>query len=211
MVFFTFWQSVFLSMLVAVDVITPTVTYTTDQESYGIDDFVICIEMFLFAIAHWLAFPPREFENYTPPESVRAVTQEQGAKTGIDMDWMDLQMYQHSAKGWGVVDVGGKDKAAPADGWAYTKTESAGAGGGGADSRNGAGGGEVQMTQLNGHTPNSHASTVQDGGDNVEVRVHQPAEHEHGATADPQQQHATVVPPPIPAGRPDAMEVTDMS
>ena len=52
-VFFTFWQSVFLSMLVAVGAITPTVTYDTDQESYGIDDFIICIEMFFFAIAHW--------------------------------------------------------------------------------------------------------------------------------------------------------------
>ena len=35
-VFFTFWQSVFLSMLVAVGAIEPTVTYNTNQESYGI-------------------------------------------------------------------------------------------------------------------------------------------------------------------------------
>ena len=139
-VFFTFWQSVFLSMLVAVDVITPTITYNTDQEvsaaavsaflllpplptslrllaltqarcalcaiacavrvpqSYGVDDFIVCIEMFFFAIAHWYAFPPREFESYRPADDVLALSHAQGEETEITRDAQDDWTYALAAK-----------------------------------------------------------------------------------------------------------------
>ena len=210
-VFFTFWQSVFLSMLVAVDVITPTVTYTTNQESYGIDDFVVCIEMFFFAIAHWMAFPPREFERYSPPASVQAVTQEQGARTGIDMDWMDIQMYTNSdaVRAKGVLEVGGGKTAAegptgkPAPDWAYTRTE--GEHTGRADSETGAGG-EVQMTQLNVTPPSQPDSTLR----SIEVQG-PPSE---GANSNVAQAEADVPPPAhhtASTGRSESMELTDMS
>ena len=218
-VFFTFWQSVFLSMLVAVDVITPTVTYTTNQESYGIDDFVICIEMLFFAIAHWLAFPPKEFETYTPPPAVLAVTQEAGSRTGIEMDWMDIQMYQNSdaIRAKGVLEVGeaaDSDNRKPSPDWAYTKTE-----GGGTDTTNGpvdgdaGSGGEVQMARFD-VTPTSEADSTMHS---VEVRV-QPVEPGSGsgngsgvATAAPTE----AVPPSATrlgaTSTSERMEVTDVS
>jgi hypothetical protein len=116
-VFFTFWQSVFLSMLVAVNVITPTVTYTTNQESYGIDDFVICIEMFFFALAHWYAFPPHEFKSYAPPDTSLQITRIDGGKTEVKADEMDEITYVLSDKQQsGQIDVAaaGKDEVEPA-------------------------------------------------------------------------------------------------
>lgn len=210
-VFFTFWQSVFLSMLVAVDAITPTVTYTTDQESYGIDDFVICIEMFFFAIAHWLAFPPREFENYTPPDSVRAVTRERGARTGVEEDWMDGQMYNMGdvARAKGTLEVGGgggpeaaaaAGKATPDD-WSYARTEGANG------HATGGAGSEVQMTEMNGKPPSYNESTLHSV---------QPTEHgsSNAALAAPGGAAVAAVPPPASVtettSRSD-MELTDVS
>ena len=207
-VFFTFWQSVFLSMLVAVNVITPTITYTTNQESYGIDDFVICIEMLGFAIAHWFAFPPKEFQNYTPPDSVREVTQERGGRTGIEMDWMDIQLYKAlgdgahgkvlEVGGGGGAAVDGNGKAAPD--WAYARSEAEGGSGAGA---------EVQMAQLNG-TSASQASTMH--ASNVEAGVQQ-ADSGNSVVAE---SPAEAVGPPLASvtdvpSRSDHMELTDVS
>ena len=92
-VFFTFWQSVFLGGLVATNVITPTITYTTSQETYGIDDFVICIEMLGFVVLHWFAYPPREFSVYAPPPNSLSVSRPQGASTCVEADGMDAITY----------------------------------------------------------------------------------------------------------------------
>lgn len=59
-VFATFWQSVLLAILVKFDIISinhwpyfPTLIDTVN----GLQDFLICIEMFVAAVAHILAFP----------------------------------------------------------------------------------------------------------------------------------------------------------
>ncbi len=62
-VFFTFWQSVLIAGLAALGSIGATETYTTDDISAGIQDFLICIEMFVASIAHGYAFPPFEFHD----------------------------------------------------------------------------------------------------------------------------------------------------
>lgn len=43
-VFFTFWQSVGIAALVYFGYITATASYTTEQISVGLEDFIICIE-----------------------------------------------------------------------------------------------------------------------------------------------------------------------
>jgi hypothetical protein len=81
-VFLTFWQSMLIAGLVKLNVLQPTCTYTIDQASDGlqvslfnicssfltqlmfrclIQNFLICIEMFFAAIAHWKYFHVREF------------------------------------------------------------------------------------------------------------------------------------------------------
>ena len=62
-VFMTFWQGVLLAGLVWAKVITETETYTTEQSSEGVQDFLICLEMLIAAIGYKYAYPAKEFYN----------------------------------------------------------------------------------------------------------------------------------------------------
>ncbi|XP_067944778.1 transmembrane protein 184C-like isoform X2 [Watersipora subatra] len=58
-IFLSFWQSVLLEFLVAIGAIkqdTNWVVYDTAKIAAGIQDFAICIEMFVASIAHYFAF-----------------------------------------------------------------------------------------------------------------------------------------------------------
>ncbi|RDX49431.1 DUF300-domain-containing protein [Lentinus brumalis] len=60
--FFCFWQSLFVSILVAGGVITKLGPYTDSEHiSLGLTDTLICFEMPLFAIAHMYAFATRDY------------------------------------------------------------------------------------------------------------------------------------------------------
>ncbi|KAH7912911.1 DUF300-domain-containing protein [Hygrophoropsis aurantiaca] len=60
--FFSFWQSICISFLVAVNVITRLGPYTDSEHiSVGLTDSLICIEMPFFALAHMYAFSYRDF------------------------------------------------------------------------------------------------------------------------------------------------------
>jgi hypothetical protein len=65
-VFATFWQSVLVSGLVYINIVHATATYSVENVSTGIQDFIICIEMLLASIAHIYAFPHLEFEKGSP-------------------------------------------------------------------------------------------------------------------------------------------------
>lgn len=65
-VFATFWQSVLIAILVKFKVISPeqwpyfpTLVDTVN----GLQDFLICIEMFVASVAHILAFPVTPYKN----------------------------------------------------------------------------------------------------------------------------------------------------
>ncbi|PCH37147.1 DUF300-domain-containing protein [Wolfiporia cocos MD-104 SS10] len=60
--FFSFWQSILVSVLVAAGAITKLGPYTDSEHiSLGLTDTLICIEMPFFAIAHMYAFSTRDF------------------------------------------------------------------------------------------------------------------------------------------------------
>jgi hypothetical protein len=60
--FFSFWQSVVISALVAAGVIPRLGPYTNPENvSVGLNDLLICIEMPFFAIAHNYAFSYHDF------------------------------------------------------------------------------------------------------------------------------------------------------
>ena len=63
-VFLTFWQGVIVAIAAKYGAIVETQTYTIEQSSEGLQDFIICIEMLIFIlIYHFYAFMPKEFYN----------------------------------------------------------------------------------------------------------------------------------------------------
>jgi hypothetical protein len=69
--FFSFWQSIAVSTLVAADVISKLGPYTDSEHiSLGLTDTLICVEMPFFAIAHMYAFSYRDFVKSSPSTKV---------------------------------------------------------------------------------------------------------------------------------------------
>eukprot|EP00127_Corallochytrium_limacisporum_P000781 Clim_evm67s25 gene=Clim_evmTU67s25 len=66
-IFFSFWQSVAVSALVMTDIIRDAGSYLTAQNiATGFQDFLICLEMFIFSLVHLYAFNHREWMKYEP-------------------------------------------------------------------------------------------------------------------------------------------------
>lgn len=77
-VFFSFWQSLVILILVRMRVIVSKDSWTeydVQDVATGLQDFLVCIEMFIAAIAHAYAFSPREYRdpNVTPRPFLRSV------------------------------------------------------------------------------------------------------------------------------------------
>lgn len=60
-IFFSFWQSFFISLLIKMGVIHDTEEASADRTAVLIQDVLICVEMMLAALAHMYAFSHREF------------------------------------------------------------------------------------------------------------------------------------------------------
>ena len=60
-VFFTWWQSLAITMLIEAGILTETVTYSSDEVGSSVQNFLICLEMFFFALLHRAAFSHRDY------------------------------------------------------------------------------------------------------------------------------------------------------
>jgi len=69
-VFLTFWQGLLISIIVSLTDTTDGDDDDNPQEyAAQIQNFLICLEMLFFSIAHWCVFPAEEWEpNYRPKE-----------------------------------------------------------------------------------------------------------------------------------------------
>lgn len=76
-VFFSFWQSIAIVVLVQLGVIRARADMsvgTADKDwdladvSKGIQDFAICVEMFVAAVAHQYAFPVEDYPDVPPAQ-----------------------------------------------------------------------------------------------------------------------------------------------
>jgi hypothetical protein len=70
-VFVSFWQGIFLSLLISTDVITASELFTPAEIALGIQNFTICIEMAFAALLHHRYFSQAEFAG------------ERGIKSGV--------------------------------------------------------------------------------------------------------------------------------
>jgi len=59
-VFFSFWQYTALLLFAKLGLLRKTATYNREEVEVGLDDFLICVEMAIAAIAHHVVFPYTE-------------------------------------------------------------------------------------------------------------------------------------------------------
>lgn len=58
-----------LCHLIAISLRQEWTTYDMDNVAAGLQDFLICVEMFVAALAHAYAFPPRDYMDPTHPKT----------------------------------------------------------------------------------------------------------------------------------------------
>lgn len=69
-VFASFWQGVLIAIFVKVGIISPKHSwqfYTVEDVANGIQNFIICIEMFIFAIVHYYVFSHQPYVDPSSP------------------------------------------------------------------------------------------------------------------------------------------------
>jgi len=78
-IFFTFFQKIIigtvLSNMHVFDEIAAVSTWTPQQVAEGLQTFLLCVEMFIFAIWHMLAYPVDEFNRLDAAISLRAAVE----------------------------------------------------------------------------------------------------------------------------------------
>jgi len=89
-VFMTFWQSVFIALLIEVSIVQSTASYSTEQISGGIQDFLICFEMFVAACLHIAVWRWDELSR-------RSGTNAKLARLGSVLSPKDLALDVHSS------------------------------------------------------------------------------------------------------------------
>ena len=88
-VFFTYWQSVCIDLLVFVGLIHDDMmgsAWSADAIASSLQDFIICIEMLVFAVAHHYALNPKDFvfADFEEAQSSRALRGDgDAADTGL--------------------------------------------------------------------------------------------------------------------------------
>jgi hypothetical protein len=60
-VFFTWWQSIGIAGLTSFDILHPMLGYTSEELAKGLQNFLICIEMFIAALAHRRYYNVKDF------------------------------------------------------------------------------------------------------------------------------------------------------
>jgi hypothetical protein len=72
-IFFSFWQGVLLAILKYFEVIKEVGDWSAENIAAGLQDFIICIEMFLIAVAHTYVFPYQPFQRENKSPFLRSI------------------------------------------------------------------------------------------------------------------------------------------
>jgi hypothetical protein len=87
--FVTFWQGCALALLVYVGIIRGIGTWSADMVSQSLQDFLICIEMFVASVFHLVAFDYREFVS--PNGEKRPLLHSARESFAMHDLWQDMQ------------------------------------------------------------------------------------------------------------------------
>lgn len=88
-VFFSFWQGAALSGMVYLGVIRDVEGFTANEQATGLQDFLICVEMAVAALAHYYVFSYHEYEDVRVVEEGTATASSKRALLDV-MDFRDV-------------------------------------------------------------------------------------------------------------------------
>jgi len=72
-IFFSFWQGVAIAVLAYFGAFHNVGTWSSEEIATGLQDFMVCIEMFFISIIHVYVFPYHPFHNPNKKPFVRAI------------------------------------------------------------------------------------------------------------------------------------------
>jgi|TARA_B110000091_G_scaffold164916_1_gene176215 hypothetical protein len=94
-VFFSWWQGFFIQIAVSTGYITHTAFYTKDNVARALQNWLVCIEMLLFAFAHKYAFSYKEFVDVRDPSARNFLTALFDSTVPVDFI-MDMRTFAHT-------------------------------------------------------------------------------------------------------------------
>eukprot|EP00277_Geminigera_cryophila_P000923 CAMPEP_0179411430 /NCGR_PEP_ID=MMETSP0799-20121207/3893_1 /TAXON_ID=46947 /ORGANISM="Geminigera cryophila, Strain CCMP2564" /LENGTH=498 /DNA_ID=CAMNT_0021183499 /DNA_START=163 /DNA_END=1655 /DNA_ORIENTATION=+ len=90
-IFLSFWQSVLISVLASNGYLSPTLDYTEEDVSKGLQDFLICIEMGVAAVAFHYTFSWKDFAADGPLlASIVPVLGKSHSRKGVGQAMIDM-------------------------------------------------------------------------------------------------------------------------
>ena len=94
-VFFSWWQGFFIQIAVSTGYITHTAFYTKDNVARALQNWLVCIEMLVFAICHKYAFSYKEFVDVRERNSKDFITALFDSTIPVDFI-MDMRTFTHT-------------------------------------------------------------------------------------------------------------------
>ena len=94
-VFFSWWQGFFIQLAVSFGYITHTAFYTKDNVARALQNWLVCIEMLIFAIAHKYAFSYKEYVDVRDRNARNFLTALFDSTVPVDFI-MDMQSFAHT-------------------------------------------------------------------------------------------------------------------
>jgi len=99
-VFATFWQGIGLSVLAYFGIIHNGKDFNVGQIETGMQDFLVCLEMFLASVAHFYAFPPDPYIDGSNERHMKEVHE----KIKTEIQKQGTQSSMTSSTGSGITD-----------------------------------------------------------------------------------------------------------
>ena len=94
-VFFSWWQGFFIQIAVSTGYITHTAFYTKDNVARALQNWLVCIEMLMFAICHKYAFSYKEFVDVRDRSARNFLTALFDSTVPVDFI-MDMRTFAHT-------------------------------------------------------------------------------------------------------------------